>query len=152
MESSVDLSEIMQFEQNSPSKKIQRLFRLNSNYLAKPLGELGLGRGVMAFLLEVVFCNGIIQQDISRKLTIDRAATARALQQLEENGFITRVENEHNRREKCAYPTQKTSDMYDTIFPILEEHKEKMLSGFTTEERTTLLSMLDRMIANLQEP
>ena len=91
--------EIIQFEQNSPIKKIARIHRLSFNRLTNPLAELGMARGTLPFLMEVLCHDGVIQQDVSRELSIDRAATARSLQQLEESGLITREENENNRRQ-----------------------------------------------------
>ncbi len=141
--------EIAQFEQESPIKKISRLHRLNLNNMAKPMAEIGMARGTLPFLMEVLCCDGLIQQDISQALSIDPAATARALQQLEKLGFIERKENKDNRRQKCVYLTDKTRNIQNGILHILEEHRKKLFDGFTEDEKRAFLNMLDRMIHNI---
>lgn len=141
--------EIVKFEQQSPIKKISRLHRLNLNRLAKPMAEIEMARGTLPFLMEVLCCEGLIQKDISQALSIDPAATARAIQQLEKTGFVKRQENKDNRRQKCVYSTGKTREIQDRIIHILEEQKKLLFDGFTDEEKITFLDMLDRMLDNM---
>ncbi len=143
-------TEIAKFEQKSPIKKISRLHRLNFNSLTKPLAEIGMARGTLPFLMEVLCCDGVIQQDITQALSIDPAATARALQQLENRGFVNRKENKDNRRQKCVYATDKTKDIQGGILEILEKNKKQLFKGFTEKEETEFLNMLDRMINNMR--
>lgn len=141
--------EIAKSEQESAIKKISRLNRLNANSLSKHLAELGIARGTLPFLMEVLCRDGVIQQEITQALSIDPAATARALQQLEKSGFINRRENKDNRRQKCVYSTDKTREIQGKILEILEAHKTKIFDGFTDKEKNDFLNMLDRMIHNM---
>ncbi len=113
------------------------------------MAEIGLARGTLPFLMEVLCCDGLIQQDITQALSIDPAATARALQQLEQSGFVNRTENKYNRRQKCVYSTDKTKDIKDRILEILEGQRDKLFDGFSEKEKTAFLNMLDRMILNM---
>ncbi|WP_320043968.1 MarR family winged helix-turn-helix transcriptional regulator [uncultured Desulfobacter sp.] len=142
-------TEIAKSEQKSVVKKISRLNRLNSNSLTKQLAEIGIARGTLPFLMEVLCRDGIIQQEITQALSIDPAATARALQQLEKSGFINRRENKDNRRQKCVYSTKKTREIKGKILEILQVHNTKLFDGFTNKEKNDCLNMLDRMIFNM---
>ncbi len=142
-------AEIAKSEQESVIKKLSRLNRLNSNSLTKQLAEIDIARGTLPFLMEVLCRDGIIQQEITQALSIDPAATARALQQLEKSGFINRRENEDNRRQKCVYATDKTRKIQGNILEVIEAHKTKIFDGFTDKEKTACLNMLDRMIHNM---
>ena len=124
-------TEIAKSEKKSVVKKISRLSRLNSNSLTKQLAEIGIARGTLPFLMEVLCRDGIIQQEITQALSIDPAATARALQQLEKSGFINRRENKDNRRQKCVYSTKKTREVQGKILEILQMHNTKLFDGFT---------------------
>ncbi len=141
--------EIAKFEEKSAIKKISRLNRLNSNSLTKPLAEIGIPWGTLPFLMKVLCCDGVIQQEITQALSIDPAATARALQQLEKLGFINRSENKDNRRQKCVYLTDKTREIQGRVLEILEDHQTKIFDGFTDKEKNDFLNRLDRMIHNM---
>lgn len=145
----MDNAEVAIFEQGSPIKKISRLHRLNFNSLTKPLAEIGIVRGTLPFIMEVLRHDGIIQQEITQALSIDPAATARALQQLERMEFVRREENKDNRRQKCVYATDRIRRIQGKILEILDDHKKQLFEGFSENEKIDFLNMLDRMINNI---
>ena len=104
----MDPEKIRQFEPASPMRRMSRLNRLHQNNLAGRLAAVGIARGSLLFVLEVLCNEGIIQEDIPRSLSIDRAATARALQQLEEGGLVAREEGPEDRRRKRVRATDKS--------------------------------------------
>lgn len=140
---------IVKFEQDSPGRKLSILHRLSSVYLAGPLSELGIARGSLPFLMKILRCEGIIQEDLTRSLCIDRAATARALQNLEKEGLVSREEDPQDRRKKRVYPAAKIKDLQENIIDILQAHNEALFAGFDEEEQLQLLDMLDRMTSNM---
>jgi DNA-binding MarR family transcriptional regulator len=145
----VDPEKIRQFEQASPMRMTSRLNRLHQNNLAGRLAAVGIARGSLPFVLEVLCNEGVIQEDISRSLSIDRAATARALLQLEEGGFVVREEDPEDRRRKRVRATDKTRRLSRSILSILEKQREILFAGFDDRERAQLLDMLERMTENM---
>jgi len=141
--------DIRRFEQGSPIRMVSQLHRLNLNSISAPLAMLGIARGTLPFVMEVLCREGVIQEDISKSLSIDRAATARALQQLETEGFVRREEDPADRRRKRVYATDKLHGLHDEIMAILSTQKESLFSGFDGYERALFLSMLERTIDNL---
>jgi DNA-binding MarR family transcriptional regulator len=99
--------------------------------------------------MKILTSPGIVQEDLSSHLRLDRAATARALQSLEVNGFIHREEDPQDRRRKKVYPTPKAEGLQEEMVEILRAHNEVLLSGLTGEERTQLIRLLDKVIDNL---
>ena len=142
---------IEEFEQGSPMRKVSMLNRLNLNSLYGPLSEIGITRGTLPFLMEVLCAQGSIQEDISNELAIDKAATARAMRNLEESGFVERRGDPGDRRRKRVYATSKTQSLQKKIMVILKEHKETLFTGFSEEEQLQFLRMLDRMIKNMRD-
>lgn len=140
---------IRQFEQESPMRMVSRLNRLHQTSLAGRLSAIGIARGSLPFVIEVLCNEGIIQEDISRNLSIDRAATARALQQLEEEGFVVREEDPKDRRRKRVRATEKARGLSDDVVAILEKHREILFAGFDGREQALFLSMLGRMTENM---
>lgn len=147
----MDPEKIRQFEQASPMRMMSRLNRLHQNNLAGRLAAVGIARGSLPFVLEVLCNEGVIQEDISRSLSIDRAATARALLQLEEGGFVVREEDPEDRRRKRVRTTDKTRRLSRSILSILEKQREILFAGFDDREREQLLDMLGRMTENMLE-
>lgn len=147
----MDPEKIRQFEQASPMRMMSRLNRLHQNNLAGRLAAVGIARGSLPFVLEVLCNEGVIQEDISRSLSIDRAATARALLQLEEGGFVVREEDPEDRRRKRVRTTDKTRRLSRSILSILEKQREILFAGFDDRERAQLLDMLGRMTENMLE-
>ena len=145
----MDPETIRQFEQSSPMRLISRLNRLHQNKLAGRLAAVGIARGNLPFVLEVLFNEGIIQEDISRSLSIDRAATARALQQLEVDGLVVREEDPEDRRRKRVRATDKARRVSTPILTILERQRDILFAGFDDRERALFLEMLNRMTENM---
>jgi len=148
----MDHDTIAQFERTSPLRLLAILNRLNQNSLTGSLAAIGMARGNLPFVMEVLSGEGVIQEDISRSLAIDRAATARALQQLETEGFVERVEDPRDRRQKRVYATERTWAMSADILDILKGRTDLLFSGFDEQEQAQFLSMLDRMIRNMLAP
>jgi DNA-binding MarR family transcriptional regulator len=119
-------------------------------YLSGPLSETGISKGKIPYLMKILKSPGIVQEDLSNHLCLDRAATARALQSLENNGFIFREEDPRDRRRKNVYPTPKAENLQEEMVAILKAHNDVLLSGLTDEEQTQLMSLLDRVVDNLR--
>jgi len=140
---------IERFEQESPLRLVSKLNRMTLNSIVGPLADIGIARGLLPFLMEVLRREGAIQEDITRALVIDRAATARALQQLEEAGFVRREEDPEDRRRKRVYATDKARDLREDVMAILRRQKAVLFTGFDEEEQAQFLAMLNRMIGNI---
>jgi len=140
---------IRRFEQKSPLRLVSKLSRLNMNSLAGPIAGIGIARGTLPFIMEVLCAEGIFQEEISRRLGIDRAATARALSQLEAAGLVERFEDREDKRLKRVFPTAKARELSADLMGILGRQRQALFSGFSEQEQAAFLGMLHRMIDNL---
>ena len=103
----------------------------------------------MPFLITLFHADApVSQDDLSSALVIDKAATARALTQLEKKGLVSRTVNPQNRRQKCVSATPKARGLADRMFAILQTANDTFTRGFSAEELTTVLNLMNRMIAN----
>lgn len=142
--------EINEFEKGSPGRRLSILHRMNMAYLSEPLSKLGISRSKLPFLMRILCCEGIVQEDLTRFLVIDRAATARALQALEKEGLAVRKEDPDDRRCKRVYPTDRARSMQDDVISVLEQQNETLFNGFGAGERKLFLEMLDRLVENMR--
>ncbi|EGB14450.1 transcriptional regulator, MarR family [Pseudodesulfovibrio mercurii] len=141
---------ITAFDRESPGRRFSLIQRLSLIYLSGPMSGAGVSKGKIPYLMKILSSPGIVQEDLTNHLCLDRAATARALQSLENDGLIRREEDPRDRRRKNVYPTPKAEGLQEEMIAILKAHNDVLLSGFTGEERNLLMSLLDRVTDNLR--
>ena len=135
----------------SPGYRIGRLHRANSALLARRLKNLPVNWGQVPLLMEILNEDGQTQEQLSRKVRVDPACTARALAAMEEQGLVTRTENPACRRDKLAHATKKAEALLESLLPAVTEHSRLLLEGFSPEETSQALAFFDRMIANMEQ-
>ncbi|MEG2038907.1 MAG: winged helix DNA-binding protein, partial [Oscillospiraceae bacterium] len=74
---------------------------------------------------------------------------AKAMAHLEKKGFICRVINENNKREKLVRLTERGHVMVKIFNGILDEWKGICYVGFSDEERECYLGFLKRISDNV---
>lgn len=110
---------------------------------------LGITIAQLPFLAELFYMNTPITQDeLSKILTIDPAATARALDQLEKKGLVCREVNPENRRQKLVTPSLKARELEQEFYAVLQNTSDTLSEGFTDDEKEAALNLLDRIMAN----
>ena len=137
-------------KQKAPGYKLAVLQRLSSAFLSPRTREFGIRRGWIAILLELLGNPGQSQDAISRSLRIDRAATARALFEMEEQGYVIRREPASDRRQKLVYTTEKTLELAERLNCVLQRHNQALFKGFDPARQRLALEILDDLIANLE--
>lgn len=141
---------ITAFDRESPGRRFSIIQRLSLIYLSGPMSGTGISKSKIPYLMKILSTPGIVQEDLTNHLCLDRAATARALRSLENNGFVYREEDPQDRRRKNVYPTPKAEGLQGEMVDILKAHNDVLLSGFTGEEQGLLVSLLDRVADNLR--
>lgn len=144
------MSRVIHTRAGSPGYRIGRLFRANAALLARRLKSLPVRWGQVPLLMELLHQDGRTQEQLSREVRIDPAATTRALACLESSGLIRRMENPACRRDKLVYLTESANELLETLIPVLEEHGRLLLKGFSPEEARQALEYFDRMIRNVE--
>ncbi len=140
-----------QFRNKAPGHHLAVLHRLSAAYLSPRMRALGLKRGWIAVLIEVLERPGQPQDALCRRIRVDRAAMARCLFELENAGYVTRREDTADRRQKLVSPTQKARNAADGLFTVLAAHNKALFAGFSPEQEEEALSILQSMIANLED-
>lgn len=126
-----------------------QLHRLMLSLCKDDIGRLGVQPSQMPFLVTLLRLEGPVTQDeLSTALSIDKAATARVLDQLEKKGLVVRKINPRNRRQKLVRVTPRACGIADRLFEILHETSNVFIKDFTRKEMTTMLTLINRMISN----
>lgn len=107
--------------------------------------EIDLTKGQYLYLVRICENPGIIPQQVSEMIKVDRSTATRAIQKLEINGFIEKREDPNNKKNKKLFPTEKGR----TIYPFIKrenEHSEHMaLAGFSDQEIAITYELLKRI-------
>lgn len=112
--------------------------------------ELGIQPSQIPFIAKLFHLEeAVMQDDLSAALVIDKAATARALEQLEQNGFVMRRVNPANRRQNLVTLTEKAKAIKSRFFNAIQSANHSLLENFTAEETKQIISLLNRMVDNV---
>ena len=130
-------------------KYISLLHRKGSIFINRELSNYGIGSGQFMFLLELYIQDGRNQEELSERLKIDKGTTARALKKLEEQGFITRLKDECDKRSNKIYLTQKAKDVQENVYDILDEWNKKLRESLSKEEEDIVEKLLMKVCNNI---
>ena len=129
-----------------------KLHRLMLSFCKRDVAGLGLQISQMPFLLILLRLDAPITQDeLSTALVIDKAATTRTLDQLQRSGFVDRIVNPNNRRQKLVTATVKAKAIQGDLYEILQTASNVFTQNFSQEEMGQVFKLLNRMIANAME-
>ena len=87
-------------------------------------------------------------RDIEEEFHLSHPTVSGLLSRLEKKGFIEFRPDEDDRRCKRIHMLAKGIECVETIHSTIVENEEKMVQGFSEEEKTLFYSFLDRAISN----
>ena len=129
---------------------LYRAFHAQRNALRPALGELGLGAGqpkLLGYLRQNGPCG---QRELAGYFEIDPAAVCRMLDSLQKGGFVTRRADEQDKRRDLIAHTPAGEAAYEAWQERCRAMEERMLAGFTPEERAHFADYLGRAYRNLK--
>lgn len=126
-------------------KYIGEIHRISCMHLSKKFSKFGIGSGQYLFLLNLYKNEGITQEELSEKLKLDKATTARAIKKLELEGYVTRSKRENDRRAYSLMTTKKAQIIKEEVYLIMNEWEHMVKNCFTEEESKALMSLLRKL-------
>ena len=101
-------------------KYIGELHRASGIYFSKKFSKFGIGAGQYVFLLNLYKNSGITQEELTEKVKLDKATTARAIKKLEDEGYVSRVKKESDKRAYKLELTEKAENIKEEVYSIME--------------------------------
>lgn len=92
-------------------KNINLVSRSAEVFREEKLKDCGIRGCQSKYVLMIANTPGVSQEDISRSLFVNKSNVARQISNLEQKGFVKKVENDKDRRAVLLYPTQKLMDI-----------------------------------------
>ena len=96
--------------------------------------DLDLARGQYLYLVRIAEQPGMIQEELSEVLKVDRSTVARSVKKLEERGLIQQRPRGENLKIKEWELTEKGKQIYPFIFGEHLYSEKTALKGFSKEE------------------
>ena len=88
-------------------------------------------------------------RDIEEHFQLSHPTVSGLLARLEKKGFIEFRPDQADRRCKRIYILPKGQECNDTIRRTIDEHEQRMVQGFTEEEKAQFAQLLQRAITNM---
>ena len=101
--------------------------------------QIDLARGQYLYVVRIYEHPGIISEQLSNLIKVDRTTIARAVKKLEKNGFI----------ERKSDPTNKGKEIYPFIIRENQFSNSEALKGFSEKEAQQVHDYLVRIRQNI---
>lgn len=137
-----------------PDKDIISLsivYRKSSMWRTEQAAVFGLSSAQVPIVLMTCSKPGVSQNEIVKSLALEKSVVAKSIGKLMDMGYLTREQNQTDKRAFQLYPTEKALEAY----PALVEHGKKCIAllteGLTDDERAMLSLLLEKMVRNALE-
>ncbi|WP_096186886.1 MarR family winged helix-turn-helix transcriptional regulator [Evansella halocellulosilytica] len=132
----------------SIARWISVLHRQFQIYLNRELKDYDINSSEYIFLVNLYEKDGISQEQLSTNLFINKAATTRAIGNLEKLGYVKRTRDPNDSRAYLVTLTAKGLEMRNFIKTKLNYWTETISSGLTTAEADDLVQKIKKMTMN----
>ena len=121
--------------------------RCGSHYRNQELEPLGLTGRQAGSLMAICHEPGISQEQLGKRVVLNKSNIARQLSALEEMGLVRRETSANDRRVSKCYPTDKALELMPQIRTVYRTWREQLLQDMTPEEQETLEQLLAKIKA-----
>ena len=126
-------------------KMLNNISRSQAIYRHEKISADDLHSSHYAFVLAICRNEGRSQEELAKELCLNKSTVARALNSLEEKGYITRTPLPQDKRQFSVYPTKKMIDVLPKVKKASEEWMLLLSDGIAPEELEVFNSVLERM-------
>lgn len=127
---------------DSPFKSISILYRKSHIWLNNGCAQYSLTAAQAVVILIVCDFKSLAQDEITKRLSLDKSVIAKTVTKLEERGFIIRSTNAKDKRTYDISPTQKAWEVYPFVKEQIDESFQRMTQQMTDKEREEFKRLL----------
>ena len=129
-------------------RNVGEVWRCANLYRTEEYEALGIGSYQDSYIVDICAHPGVTQEQLSKIMYVHKSNVARQVSSLEEKGFVKRRPDPADRRNLLVYPTQKAVAVLDKIRAVHAQWRERLLEGFSEEERAAIGVYLERLAEN----
>lgn len=127
---------------DTPFKSISILYRKSHIWLNNGCAGYDLTAAQAVVILIVCDFSVLTQDDITKRLSLDKSVIAKTVTKLVKTGFLVRTTNAKDKRTFDIRPTQKALDVYPFIKKEIENCFQRMTQQMTETERDKFRRLL----------
>lgn len=131
---------------SSLMRSINRISRCGILYRSEKFSPHGINGYQNVYLQNICKNPGISQDQLAKKILVNKSNVARQVAVLEKNGYLIRTVSEKDKRQFELYPTEKALSLYPVIHNVLKCWNEKLLEDLPPEEREYLSDKLEKIM------
>ena len=132
----------MPYMADSPFKSISILYRKSHIWLNSGCAQYHLSAAQAVVILIVCDFGGLTQDEITKRLSLDKSVIAKTVTKLEETGFLIRTTNAKDKRTYDIRPTEKAWEVYPAVKEQVDENFRRMTHQMTDAEREEFKRLL----------
>ena len=123
----------------------------HKEFMVSRLQPLGIKTSSRGAVLYAVFENeGLVQEDISSRLSMDKAFVTRELNALGDMGLIKRLKDPQDHRRNHIFLTDGGRELGESIVKIEEEWVKMAYDGFSAKEFSAMKNFSERISSNIR--
>ena len=126
----------------SPFKAISILYRKSHIWLNNSCASYDLTAAQAAIILIVCDFEMLTQDEITKRLGIDKSVIAKTVAKMEKQGFLVRSTNKKDKRTYDISPTEKAWQAYPFVKEQIDISFKRMTQKMTEEEREEFKRLL----------
>lgn len=127
---------------DDPFKSISVLYRKSHIWLNVACADLGLTAAQAVVILIVCDFGTLTQDEVTKRLGLDKSVVAKTLAKLEESGFLERSTNARDKRTYDIRPTECALGVYPLVREHVGECFARMTSAMGEEDRAEFRRLL----------
>lgn len=125
----------MPFITESPFKAISILYRKSHIWLNNNCTHYDLTAAQAVIILIVCDHKALTQDEITKRLALDKSVIAKTVSKLVEQGFLMRTINVKDKRTYDIRPTDQALKVYDFVREEIDKCFQRMTQKMTEEEK-----------------
>lgn len=127
---------------DDPFKSISILYRKSHIWLNNGCAQYSLTAAQAVVILIVCDFKTLTQDEITKRLGLDKSVIAKTVTKLEETGFIIRTTNAKDKRTYDICPTQKAWQVYPSVKEQVDICFQRMTQQMTDTQRAEFKRLL----------
>lgn len=127
------------------------IYRCAQTYFDKELKKFGLSMATYPYVLSLSKNEGINQNEISRKLYVDKSMSAKSIKKLINLGYVSKKEDKKDARAYKLYITDKAKDIIPEILEIRNKWVDILSEGSDEEKVEISIDFLWKALKNGKE-
>ena len=132
----------MLYSMDSPFKSISILYRESHIWLNNGCAQCQLTAAQAVVILIVCDFETLTQDEITKRLSLDKSVIAKTVNKLEESGFLVRTTNAKDKRTYDIRPTESAWTVYPAIKREIDACFQRMTQKMTDAERAEFKRLL----------